>query len=75
MESDRAKVDLGPDELSENYKPADVPDIPKQPKKRFVGKRAAAERAERDGKGSASIEDNGAIQGTQTKFSDRRNFH
>ena len=65
MESDRAKVDLGPDVSSENPKPANVPDIPKQPKKRFVGRRAAAERAERDGKASASIEDNGAIQGTE----------
>ena len=64
MEADRAKADLGPDIVFANSKTADVADVQKQPKKRFVGRRAAAERAERDGKASASIEDNGAIQGT-----------
>ena len=75
MESDRAKADLAPDITSENYKPVDVSTIPKQPKKRFVGRRAVAERAERDGKASASIEENGAVQGNQFKTVYGRKFH
>lgn len=75
MESDRAKADIGADVPSEYTKLADVPNISKQPKKRFVGRRAAAERAERDGKSSASIEDNGAVQGSQNKPSDWQTFH
>lgn len=39
----------------------------KQPKKRFVGRRAAAEAA-KSGSGPTSIEDTGAIQGTGIRF-------
>ena len=35
----------------------------KIPKKRFIGRRAAAERAEKTGITKAAIEENGAIQG------------
>jgi len=63
MEDDRALVDLGI--------AADIEEVQtqqsamKQPKKRFVGRRAAAE-ASRTNSGNASIEDSGAIQGTNS---------
>lgn len=37
----------------------------RKPRKRFIGQRAAAERAEGKGGSSVAIEDNGAIQGTR----------
>ncbi len=37
----------------------------RKPRKRFIGQRAAAERAEGKGDSSVAIEDNGAIQGTR----------
>jgi 2-(3-amino-3-carboxypropyl)histidine synthase len=61
MEDDRVLVDLGiaaeieEKEIQEN--------AVKQPKKRFVGRRAAAEAA-KSSSGTTSIEDSGAIQGS-----------
>lgn len=63
MEDDRALVDIGV--------AADIEEVQtqqsaiKQPKKRFVGRRAAAE-ASRINSSNASIEDSGAIQGTNS---------
>lgn len=60
MESDRAQVDLGiavEAEAVVEGKPQE-----RQPKRRFIGRKEAAERAERNGEASASIEDRGAIQ-------------
>lgn len=37
----------------------------RKPRKRFIGQRAAAERAEGKSDSSVAIEDNGAIQGTR----------
>lgn len=37
----------------------------RKPRKRFIGQRTAAERAEGKGDSSVAIEDNGAIQGTR----------
>lgn len=37
----------------------------RKPRKRFIGQRAAAERAGGKGDSSVAIEDNGAIQGTR----------
>jgi len=61
MEDDRAQVDLGiAADLEENQMPENVV---KQPKKRFVGKRAATSAAAKAGLANSSIEDSGAIQG------------
>lgn len=59
MEEDRAQVDLGvavdiEEKLEESA-------AKRQPKKRFVGRRQAAETASKNG--SAEVEDSGAIQG------------
>jgi 2-(3-amino-3-carboxypropyl)histidine synthase len=58
MEDDRAQVDLGIaadiEELQET--------VPRQPKKRFVGRKQASEAASRKGS-SNNIEDSGAVQG------------
>jgi hypothetical protein len=59
MEEDRAQVDLGVAvDIEERLK---EPTIPRQPKKRFVGRRQAAEAASKNG--PTSIEESGAIQG------------
>ena len=61
MEDDRAQVDLGiAADLEENQVPENVV---KQPKKRFVGKRAATSAAAKAGSTNSSIEESGAIQG------------
>lgn len=61
MEADRAQTDLG--EAVNVELEADSQDSPKQPKKRFIGRKAAAERAKQDGSSRRTIEDSGAIQG------------
>lgn len=62
MEHDRAQVDLGiAADIEQEQTPAPTP---RQPKKRFVGRRTAAQTAaSKNGTGSGSIEDAGAIQG------------
>lgn len=64
MEEDRAQVDLGgavDAELGlENQQEQ------KQPRKRFVGRKEAAERAEKRSDTNGTIEDSGAIQGMQS---------
>lgn len=64
MEEDRAQVDLGgavDAELGpENQQKQ------KQPRKRFVGRKEAAERAEKRSDTNGTIEDSGAIQGMQS---------
>jgi 2-(3-amino-3-carboxypropyl)histidine synthase len=63
MEDDRVQVDVGiAAELEEIHI---TQNAVKQPKKRFVGRRAAAEATAKSsaGQSSASIEDAGAIQG------------
>jgi hypothetical protein len=61
MEDDRAEVDVGLAADIEASQPAPSP--LKQPKKRFVGRRTAAEAASKSGGTSTAIEDSGAIQG------------
>lgn len=64
MEEDRAATNLGPTPEEElNGEPSIAP---KQPKKRFVGRRAAESAAAAKAKAdpNANIEDSGAIQGT-----------
>ncbi|KAM7200966.1 Diphthamide biosynthesis protein 1 [Rhypophila sp. PSN 637] len=71
MEEDRAQVDLGiAADLEENQIPENVV---KQPKKRFVGKRAAnsAAVAKAGSTNSSSIEESGAIQVAQPRRTPR----
>ena len=63
MEADRAQADLGKAVESELI--ADDKQQQKQPKKRFIGRKEAAERAEKSGDINGTIEDSGAIQGEQ----------
>ena len=58
MESDRAQVDLG---IAADVEASQQEAI-RQPKKRFVGRKQAAEAAERNGP-NTNVEDSGAIQG------------
>ncbi|KAL2133252.1 hypothetical protein VTI74DRAFT_2675 [Chaetomium olivicolor] len=68
MEDDRILVDLGiAAEIEEKHSRENVV---KQPKKRFVGRRAAVEAA-KSRSGAASIEDSGAIQVAQPRRAPR----
>ena len=67
MEADRAQADLGEAVDAELSAPRSDP--LKQPKKRFIGRKAAAEKAEKNGGSNGTIEDSGAIQGL--KFHDQ----
>ncbi|KAK0635033.1 putative diphthamide synthesis protein-domain-containing protein [Bombardia bombarda] len=69
MEDDRAQVDLGiAADIEEMHAPQNVT---RQPKKRFVGKRTAAETAAKSVPGNSSIEDSGAIQVAQPRRAPR----
>ena len=61
MESERAQADLG--EAVDAELAAEEKQQLRQPKRRFVGRKAAAEQAERNGDSNKTIEDSGAIQG------------
>ena len=63
MEPDRTQTDLG--EAVNAELSASKSDPLKQPKKRFIGRRAAAEKAEKNGGSNGPIEDSGAIRGLQ----------
>jgi hypothetical protein len=59
MEQDRQKADISTPELD-----GEAIAVSKQPKKRFIGRRAAAEKAAAKGETNGGIEDSGAIQGS-----------
>lgn len=61
MEEDRAQVDLGGAVDAEQG--AENQQKQKQPRKRFIGRKEAAERAEKKIDTNGTIEDSGAIQG------------
>jgi hypothetical protein len=63
MEEDREATNLGPS-LDEQLE-SEVPVSAKQPKRRFIGRRAA-DQAAQSRTGDASIEDSGAIQGVNS---------
>ena len=65
METDRAQTDLGEAVNAELL--ASKSDAHQQPKKRFIGRKAAAEKAEKNGGSNGTIEDSGAIQGLQDR--------
>ena len=61
MEEDRVQADLG---IAAEIEEKQIQEnAVKQPRKRFVGKRAAGEAA-KSSSGATSIEDSGTIQGT-----------
>jgi hypothetical protein len=66
MEEDRLATNLGP-ETSDSLD-ADTPAAPKQPKRRFVGRRAA-EAATATNAPNGSIEESTAIQGVKSPIS------
>jgi 2-(3-amino-3-carboxypropyl)histidine synthase len=61
MEEDRAATNLGPS--AEEGVPDEPVAAPKQPKRRFVGRKTADAAASRSTDPNANIEDSGAIQG------------
>lgn len=65
MEADRAQANLGP--AAEHAVPEEVPVAPKQPRRRFVGRKTAAAAAggRADADASANMEDSTAIQGVR----------
>lgn len=60
MEEDRARADLG--EAFDAEINAESHQKLKEPRKRFIGRKEAAERAEKRGTTNGTIEDSGAIQ-------------
>lgn len=59
MEEDRAEVDLGiAVDIEERIEEAAVQ---RQPKKRFVGRRQAAEAASKNGGGTGAVGESGAV--------------
>lgn len=72
MEDGRAQVNLG--QAIDAELQAVPEETPKQPKKRFIGRRAAAERAEQKTSANANIEESSAVQGSYpcSSVKDRR---
>ncbi len=64
MEDDRAQTNLS--EAVEAECVSDVPEKAKQPKKRFVGRKAAAQKTSQDGGSNETMDDGGAIQGLES---------
>lgn len=60
MEDDRAATNLGP--AADEAVPDELPAAPKQPRRRFVGRKTANE-APKAADANANIEDSSAIQG------------
>lgn len=65
MDIDRAETNIG---ISVNANlESEVPEKLRQPARRFIGRRTAAERANKNEKSQSTIEDSGALQGLQNK--------
>jgi 2-(3-amino-3-carboxypropyl)histidine synthase len=65
MEDDRAATNLGPD-VDEGV--AEEPVVtPKQPRRRFVGRKVAEKGGEQPADSNANIEDSSAIQGVRSQ--------
>ena len=69
MEQDRQQADISTPELD-----GETIAATKQPKKRFIGRRAAAEKAAAKGDTNGGIEDSGAIQGSHLVLSSHLEF-
>lgn len=63
MEEDRLATNLGPD-CDEGIVEEPAP-VPKQPKRRFVGRKTAEKSSEQPADPNANIEDSSAIQGVR----------
>lgn len=61
MEEDRAEADFG---QGINAELLVKEDVPRYPKKRFIGRRAATEKAKEQAVSPNTIEDSGAVQGS-----------
>lgn len=61
MEENRALADIG--KTVDAKLETDIVSETRQPKKRFIGRRAAAELAQKKGDINSAIEDSGAIKG------------
>ena len=61
MEEDRARTGLH--QLVDGDTESPQQEIPRVPHKRFIGRRAAAEKAGKGTDSNATIEDSGAVQG------------
>ena len=71
MEEDRLQTNLGASTEPELV--AEPPNVTKAPKRRFVGRRSAAEKTDKqDEPSNGSIEESGAIQGIQRDFNNSR---
>ncbi|RYP33233.1 hypothetical protein DL767_004845 [Monosporascus sp. MG133] len=68
MEEDRAQTDLGIAADIEEAQPP--PPVQKQPKKRFIGRRAATNAATKNN-GTGSLEESGAVQASQPRRAPR----
>lgn len=71
MEEDRAATNLGP--LEDDGLVGEPPVVPKQPKRRFVGRKTAENAASPPADPNANIEDSSALQGARLPkdFEDR----
>lgn len=65
MESNKALIDFGG--VTPNLE-LQKPEQARQPRKRFIGRRAAAERAGKSGDSAATQENPGAIEGKLTQL-------
>lgn len=61
MEEDRAQTDLGI--AADMEESQSSPPVQKQPKKRFIGRRAAANAVRNNGANNLPLEESGAVQG------------
>ena len=59
MEVDRSEVDIG---VAVDAELEAEKQKPRQPRRRFIGRRAAADRPENKGDSSGAIEESGAVQ-------------
>ena len=71
MDGDRVETNVGQAREVEHIGKSE--DAPRLPKKRFIGRRAAAGKAATRNNPSASIEDSGAIQGSRCDGPSRAN--
>jgi 2-(3-amino-3-carboxypropyl)histidine synthase len=66
MEDDRAATNLGPE--TDPGMPEEAVPVPKQPKRRFVGRKTAEKTSDQQADPNANIEDSSAIQGVRNPY-------
>lgn len=70
MESDRAQVNVG-DAVNAEFG-EEKREQPKQPRRRFIGRKAAAANAYKNAGASGPVEDSAAVQGQCSRYGTRR---